>query len=261
MGDFSARSEEHHGEPAAAGLGRALDALAGQDHPIAHAQLVRSIGIGLGVGLGGQAHDRRRLRLARATIAVPPASLGQARRQDPERRDPQRQRQRAAGVASSAVVAPRAKRSNHGRAQRASELAWRQVLGTVPRERVELARLQNAWPRLVPRHLQEVAWPAGLVDGKLVVHVDDNQWLHELAYLRRELLDKLRRACPTAGLRELRLRVGEVELPPRPEPAPEPVIPGLPREPERATIEAMEAIDDARLRDAVAAARLALGSR
>jgi len=121
--------------------------------------------------------------------------------------------------------------------------------------------MQNAWPGLVPRHLQEVAWPAMLTDGRLYVHVTDNQWLHELSYLRRELLANLRRACPTAGLRELRLRVGEVELVPPPERVRDPVVPGLPREPERATIEAMEAIEDTTLRDAVAAARLALGSR
>lgn len=155
----------------------------------------------------------------------------------------------------------RPKRKNHGRALRASELAWREVLATVPRERVELARLQNAWPRLAPRHLQEVAWPAALVDGRLYVHVDDNQWLHELSYMRHDLLAKLRRACPTAGIKELRMRVGEVELVPPPEPVCELKVPGLPREPERATIEAMEAIEDATLRDAVAAARLALGSR
>jgi hypothetical protein len=158
-------------------------------------------------------------------------------------------------------VARRPKRKNHGRAQRASELAWREVLATVPRDRVELARLQNAWPGLVPRHLQEVAWPAALVDGRLYLHVDDNQWLHELTYMRRDLLAKLRRACPTAALQELRMRVGEVELTPPPVPVPDPRIPGLPREPERATIEAMEAIEDSGLRDAVAAARLALGSR
>lgn len=153
------------------------------------------------------------------------------------------------------------KRDNHGRATRASDLAWREVLKTVPRDRLELARLQIAWPRLVPRHLQEVAWPAWLGEGRLTVHVDDNQWLHELTYLRRDLLTKLRRACPTARLRELRLRVGEVEVVPPPVPVPDPAVPGLPREPERATIEAMESIDDPQLRDAVAAARLALGSR
>ncbi|MCH9686285.1 MAG: DUF721 domain-containing protein [Deltaproteobacteria bacterium] len=153
------------------------------------------------------------------------------------------------------------RRKNHGRARLASELAWREVLGTVPRDRVHLARLQNIWPDMVPRHLQEVAWPAKLADGRLVIHVDDNQWLHELTYLRRELLDRLRRASPAAKIRELRLRVGEVEVVPPPEPVPEPVYPGLPLEPERATIDAMESIDDEALRNRVAAARIALGSR
>lgn len=155
----------------------------------------------------------------------------------------------------------RRKRKNHGRAVRAADLAWREVFATVPRDRIALARLQSAWPGIVPRHLQEVAWPARLSRGRLVVHVDDNQWLHELTYMRSDLLARLKRACPSARLSDLRLRVGEVEVTPPPEPVPEPDVPGLPTEPERATIDAMEAIDDARLRDAVACARLALGSR
>lgn len=143
----------------------------------------------------------------------------------------------------------------------ASELAWREVFKTVPRDRIELARLQNAWPRVVPPHLQSVAWPAWLGRGRLVVHVQDNQWLHELTYLRQDLLGALRRACPSAKLVELRLRVGPVEQVPPPEPVPDPQIPGLPIEPERSTIDAMESIEDEALRNAVAAARLALGSR
>ncbi|MCX4245751.1 DUF721 domain-containing protein [Paraliomyxa miuraensis] len=156
---------------------------------------------------------------------------------------------------------PTTKRDNHGRATRASDLAWREILKTVPRDRIELAQLQNAWSRVVPRHLQEVAWPAWLGNGRLVIHVTDNQWLHELSYLRQDLLAKLRRACPHAKLQGLRLRVGEVEVVPAPEPVPDPVIAGLPREPERSTIAAMEAIEDPQLRNAVATARLALGSR
>lgn len=154
-----------------------------------------------------------------------------------------------------------ARRDNHGRAHRAADLAWREVFKTVPRDRIELARLQNVWPRLMPPHLQEVAWPSWLGKGRLLVHVSDNQWLHELTYMRRDLLGKLRRACPTARLHDLRLRVGEVEVVPPPVPVPERNVPSLPVEPERATIDAMKAIDDQRLRDAVAAARLALGSR
>lgn len=164
-------------------------------------------------------------------------------------------------MASCRLVKRSGRRRNHGRAQRAADLAWREVFKTVPRDRIELARVQNAWPRLMPARLQAVAWPAWLARGRLVVHVEDNQWLHELHYLRQDLLDRLRRACPGATLRELRLRVGAVEVAPEPEPVPEPHVAGLPREPERATIEAMEAIDDAALRNAVAAARLALGSR
>ena len=153
------------------------------------------------------------------------------------------------------------KRRNHGQPVRASDLAWAEVFKTVSRDRIELARLQIAWPDIVPRHLQEVAWPAWLARGRLLIHVNNNQWLHELSYLRSDLLSKLQQASPTAELRDLRLRVGSVEIVRPPEPVPEPYYPGLPREPERTTIDAMESIGDNRLRDAVAAARLALGSR
>ena len=153
------------------------------------------------------------------------------------------------------------RRDNHGNSVQASRLAWREVFKTVPRDRIDLARLQNAWPGIVPRHMQEVAWPAWLGEGRLIVHVRDNQWLHELNYMRTDLLAELRRACPRTRLVDLRLRVGEVEIVPPPERPPEPQIQGLPAEPERATIDAMEAVDDTRLRDAIAAARLALGSR
>jgi len=158
------------------------------------------------------------------------------------------------------VKRPR-KRRNHGQAVLAADLAWREVFKTVSRDRIELARLQNAWPDIVPRHLQTVAWPAWLSSGRLLVHVEDNQWLHELSYLRSDLLQKLRRACPTAGLDDLRLRVGAVEIVQPPEPVPEPYYPGLPLEPERPTIDAMDSIEDEQLRNAVAAARLALGNR
>lgn len=143
----------------------------------------------------------------------------------------------------------------------ASELAWEEIYKVVPRDRVELARLQNAWPDLAPTHLQRVAWPAWLASGRLIIHVHDNQWLHELNYMRIDLLDRLREHCPSARLRELRLRVGEVEIVPPPVPVPEPYYPGLPVEPERATIEAMAAVEDSTLRTAIANARLALGLR
>ncbi len=242
-----------------------MDALTRQHHPRTQPQLQRALDHVV------EAQHGRRLRRARATIGALPALLRRTsgqRQANHHRCDGHAASQEATttspggrGVAIFGAMARRKRRKNHGRARPASELAWREVLGTVPRDRVHLARLQNVWPDVVPRHLQQVAWPARLAKGNLVIHVDDNQWLHELTYLRRDLLGRLRQAAPAAELTELRLRVGEVEVVPPPEPVPEPHIPGLPIEPERETIDAMEAIGDTTLRDAVAAARLALGSR
>jgi hypothetical protein len=144
--------------------------------------------------------------------------------------------------------------------ERAGDLAERAMRSMVPSEQIRLARIQLAWGAAVPPHVQRVAWPASVRGDTLVLHVVDNQWLHELSYLRSDLLARLR-AAGIDGLSDLRPRVGKVdELPP---PPPPPVLPEPPldAEPERETIAAMSAVEDPGLRDVIAKARLALGRR
>lgn len=152
------------------------------------------------------------------------------------------------------------RRKNHGKSTLAFDLAESALRRVVPDERLDLARIQLAWSRFIPVRVQRVAWPAAVKSGnKLILHVVDNQWLHELSYLRYDLLSQLRRACAPVKIEDLRLRVGAVELLPAPEPLPPPPPPILDAEPERDTIDAMESVDDPVLRQAIANARLALG--
>lgn len=157
---------------------------------------------------------------------------------------------------------PRARdrgRKNHGRCSFAAELASHALSKIVPSERLALTRLQIAWAAEVPQRVQRVAWPAAWTrGGELVIHVRDNQWLHELTYLRSDLLGTLRRACPEVKVPDLRLRVGVVEVTPPPEAEPDRRAPALPAEPDRATVDALQSVDDPELRQAMANARLAL---
>lgn len=144
--------------------------------------------------------------------------------------------------------------------ERAGDLANRAVRSMVPTDQIRLARIQIAWGAAIAPHIQRVAWPAAVRGDTLVLHVIDNQWLHELSYLRADLLARLG-AAGIEGISDLRPRVGPVdELPPAPPPAPPPEPP-LPAEPERDTIAAMSAVEDPDLRQAIAKARLALGRR
>jgi hypothetical protein len=151
---------------------------------------------------------------------------------------------------------------SHGQKVRAGELALDAVRKIVPPDQLQLTHVRAVWPDVTEGRLRAVAWPAALRDRILWVHVRDNQWLHELAYLRHELLQRVRRACPSAGVTELKLRVGEVHVPEvlEPEPEPEPP-PALADEPSRETWEALTAIEDPSLRQTIANTRMALSKR
>ncbi len=132
----------------------------------------------------------------------------------------------------------------------------------VPRDRLRLTRIQIAWPSIAPGRLREVAWPGSIASDTLTVHVLDNQWLHELMYMRAELLERVQKACPAVGIAALRLRVGALaELPPERPPPPDPPPPSLPLEPTTETVDALKSIADSSLRQAMANARMALAGR
>ncbi len=160
-------------------------------------------------------------------------------------------------MANSQQVRPR--RRNHGRSVPAAELADKALRSIVPAERLRLVRVQIAWADALPARLQRVATPVAIDDATLVVDVVDNQWLHELQYLRSDLLERIREALPDGGVSKLRLRVGQV--PPPPEVRVIPVVastPVLALQPSADTLEAIASIPDDGLRDTIATARQAL---
>jgi len=101
--------------------------------------------------------------------------------------------------------------------------------------------------------------------GRLVVHVHDSQWLHELTYWRQDVLTRMRTAWPEVGIEIIEAYVGP--LPPIHErrPPPPPELPPVDREPvlepqvPSETLAALNAIRDPTLREALAQARLMLG--
>ena len=148
-----------------------------------------------------------------------------------------------------------------GRPVKIGPAVWSLVRTHIPEDTIRMLRLREIWPRVAGPSLARHAWPTAVHDGEVVVDVRDSQWLHELTYMRKALLDKLRALCPDVPIRALRLRQASRERPPMPRPLPLPPPPPPPPPdplddpPEPATVAAIEALHDPELRDVIAAAR------
>ena len=135
----------------------------------------------------------------------------------------------------------------------------------VPEEVQRLSRLRNLWIQLFPGSFADHVWPMLVQGGRLLVHVHDSQWLHEMTYWRQEVLSRLRAAWPEAGIEIIEAYVGP--LPPLSERRPSPPrdtppprrIPVLEADVPSETLDALNAIQDPKLREALARARLMMG--
>ena len=126
--------------------------------------------------------------------------------------------------------------------------------------------LQEIAPAWVARH----TWPAVLRGDRLVLNVHDNQWLHEPGYLRQTLLERIQEQCPEARVEEIELRLGRIpppsiagaksgKAPPVHSESPAKRAPPLSHEIDEETRARIQAIRDPELRNAMLAARVALG--
>ena len=62
------------------------------------------------------------------------------------------------------------------------------------------------WERLLPEGLSEHCSLICMERGVLEVEVDAGAYMHELRAIGGELVEELKRRCPRAGVREIRLR-------------------------------------------------------
>jgi len=77
-------------------------------------------------------------------------------------------------------------------------------------------RVWSLWGDVVGPAISAHAQPSGVRDSRLFVAVEDSLWLHQLNYLKHQILVELNNKLGKAALREIVLRVGEVKSPPLP---------------------------------------------
>ncbi|MCB9701343.1 MAG: DUF721 domain-containing protein [Myxococcales bacterium] len=149
-----------------------------------------------------------------------------------------------------------------GKPRRIDDAIWALVRSHVPGDSVQLLRLRSVWPKIAGEALARRAWPDAVSGDEAIIAVHDNQWLHELTYMRQALLRRIVDLAPNAGITRVRLRLAQGEPPPPPPVDPPirmpPRAPPLPVEPDPETVEAIHAVADDELRAAIAAARQSL---
>jgi len=64
----------------------------------------------------------------------------------------------------------------------------------------------TGWTRVVGEQVAKVTTPMRIDNGVLYVSVSTAPWRAELTMRRRDILEKIRRACPQAGVTDIRFR-------------------------------------------------------
>lgn len=128
---------------------------------------------------------------------------------------------------------------------------------------VEDRELRSMWDTVVGPAIAAHTSPSHIRKGILYVHVSSSAWLHQLQFLKNEIIEKFNAAYPDGKIQSLHLSLGEVPAAKRKKDTSEsPPTPSLllPRD-ERLVNECTRLLQDPELKAAVKAAMIAEISR
>ena len=74
----------------------------------------------------------------------------------------------------------------------------------------ELIQVWNVWDGVVGEVLAQNARPAAFKGRVLLVHVSSSTWIHQLQFLKEEMIDKLNTALGKVLIEELKFKIGPV---------------------------------------------------
>jgi predicted nucleic acid-binding Zn ribbon protein len=74
----------------------------------------------------------------------------------------------------------------------------------------QLMQVWQIWDRVVGDVVSNNAKPAAFKGRLLLVYVTSSAWLHQLQFLKREIIDKLNEALGKARIDDLKFKIGPV---------------------------------------------------
>jgi predicted nucleic acid-binding Zn ribbon protein len=88
----------------------------------------------------------------------------------------------------------------------------KQILKSQRREKdVGLAQVWGLWERAVGEIIAGNARPAAFKGKILLVHVNSSPWLHQLQFLKKDIIEKINRALGEELVEEIKLKIGPVK--------------------------------------------------
>ncbi len=76
---------------------------------------------------------------------------------------------------------------------------------------MELAQIWDRWDRIVGKAVAENAQPAAFKGKILMVHVNSSTWLHQLQFIKAEMISKLNKALGKELVKEIKFKIGALK--------------------------------------------------
>lgn len=74
----------------------------------------------------------------------------------------------------------------------------------------QLSNIWDAWAKAVGPDISKNAKPAAIRGATLVVNVSGSSWLHQLRFLKEDMIGKINQSIGKDAVRELKFKVGPV---------------------------------------------------
>ncbi len=72
----------------------------------------------------------------------------------------------------------------------------------------DLVRVWQVWDQIVGDVIAQNARPAAFKGKLLLVHVSSSAWIHQLQFLKKEMIEKLNEALGNALIDDLKFKIG-----------------------------------------------------
>ena len=76
---------------------------------------------------------------------------------------------------------------------------------------VELVQVWQVWDSLVGEVIAQNAKPAAFKGAILLVHVTSSTWVHQLQFLKKEMIERLNNALGKPLIEDLKFKIGPLE--------------------------------------------------
>jgi predicted nucleic acid-binding Zn ribbon protein len=107
------------------------------------------------------------------------------------------------------------KKDKKKREQTESAVAIGQVIDNIlrshlPRQAADINRIDRMWQRMVGEIIAENTRPAGLKGKTLLVNVNSSPWLHQLHFIKEEIVGKINAALEDEVVGDILFKIGPV---------------------------------------------------